>query len=456
MHRSITALPLHGFPWRMRIALLVSVLVHAMFLSLSVGSGFGLPGFRFPWEERRLGAHELRVVLAEPPPVLPSPVIEDAAPVAAPAPVPLPAPAPRLARPATETSVSTFRQADTPRVVDMPSSQPDDAEQRRVEQEARERERLLALARQEAANNEAARVEAEQKEMQRQEQLRLAQQEAARQELARQEAVKKEAARVEAERQELARQETQRQESARREHERAEAARLEAERKEMQRHEQLRQAQLEAARREAARQELARQEAAKQELARQAQLEAARREKARQEQALQEQAQLEVAKRDQAQRERAEQEAKREERLRAIGRQLDQEAAQRDAANRSPGVSGLRRGWLFGRADPNADLVQYALAMGRKIEFNQTFDTVRELVKQPHVRPVVTVAVRADGSVEKVTFVTSSGVPALDEAVRKVIASQAPYGPFPPALARQYDVIEIRRTWIFDSAIRLE
>ncbi|VXC61585.1 conserved hypothetical protein [Massilia sp. 9I] len=94
--------------------------------------------------------------------------------------------------------------------------------------------------------------------------------------------------------------------------------------------------------------------------------------------------------------------------------------------------------------------------MGRKIELNMTFDMVRELVKQPHVRPVVTVAVRADGSVEKVTFVTSSGVPVLDEAVRKVIASQAPYGPFPPALARQYDVVEIRRTWIFDTAIRLE
>jgi TonB family protein len=85
-----------------------------------------------------------------------------------------------------------------------------------------------------------------------------------------------------------------------------------------------------------------------------------------------------------------------------------------------------------------------------------TFDLVRDVVKQPHTQPVVTVAVRADGSVEKVSFVVASGVPALDEAIRKVVASQAPYGPFPPALARQYDVIEIRRTWKFDIAIRLE
>ena len=121
-----------------------------------------------------------------------------------------------------------------------------------------------------------------------------------------------------------------------------------------------------------------------------------------------------------------------------------------------PTVSGLRRGWLFGRADPNQDLVLYAQAMGRKIELNRTLDMVREAVKQPHTQPVVTVAVRADGSVEKVTFETSSGVPAIDDGIRRIIASQAPYGPFPPALARQYDVVEIRRTWLFDVAVRLQ
>ena len=85
-----------------------------------------------------------------------------------------------------------------------------------------------------------------------------------------------------------------------------------------------------------------------------------------------------------------------------------------------------------------------------------TFDMVRDVVKQPHVAPIVTVAIRADGSVEKVTFVVSSGVAAIDEAIRKVVASQAPYAVFPPAIARQYDVIESRRTWIIDTAIRLQ
>ena len=80
---------------------------------------------------------------------------------------------------------------------------------------------------------------------------------------------------------------------------------------------------------------------------------------------------------------------------------------------------------------------------------------VREAAKQPHTNPMVTVAVRNDGSVESVTFVVSSGVPALDEAIRRVVQSQEHYAAFSPALAREYDVVEIRRTWHFDMAIRL-
>jgi len=84
-----------------------------------------------------------------------------------------------------------------------------------------------------------------------------------------------------------------------------------------------------------------------------------------------------------------------------------------------------------------------------------TIDMVREAAKQPHTDPLVNVAVRSDGSVESITILHSSGVPALDEAIRRVVQSQTPFPAFQPALARDYDVIEIRRTWHFDIAIRL-
>ena len=118
--------------------------------------------------------------------------------------------------------------------------------------------------------------------------------------------------------------------------------------------------------------------------------------------------------------------------------------------------SGARRYRLLGRSDPNAELVLYAEVWARKIELNMTLDMVREAVKQPHADPLVTVAVRSDGSVESVTFVQSSGVAAIDDAIRRIVRSQTPYPAFPPALARDWDVVEIRRTWHFDVAIRLD
>jgi len=57
--------------------------------------------------------------------------------------------------------------------------------------------------------------------------------------------------------------------------------------------------------------------------------------------------------------------------------------------------------------------------------------------------------------VESVTFVLSSGVAEVDDAIRRIVHSQAHYAAFPPGLASEYDVIEIRRTWSFDSAVRM-
>lgn len=401
----------------MRMALSLSVLLHVLLLGIPMeGDVFGLSGLRFPWEERRLAARDLQIVLAP------------AAPAAAPAPIPAPpapsAPVPRkpaaaalpasapVPPPAAEPPASAPSRGDAiARVAAGPEPEPEPEPDRDAGEQAREVE-LIALAREQAEREASARVEAERIAARRREEARL------------------------------------------------EAERLEA-LQQAQKAEQEAAAQREAARQEAIQQEQARQEQARQEQARQeqARLDQAQRE---QERASEAQAQAsQAAQQGPGDRGPPAQLAPRAERLRAIAEQLSREADGRDRAGSAPGVppptvSGQRRGWLFGRSDPNQDLVLYAQAMGRKIELNRTLDMVREAVKQPHTQPVVTVAVRADGSVEKVTFETSSGVPAIDDGIRRIIASQAPYGPFPPALARQYDVVEIRRTWLFDVAVRLQ
>jgi outer membrane biosynthesis protein TonB len=329
----------------------------------------------------------------------------------------------------------------------MPSL-PDDGDAARVRIDQTTRERAAEPAKpdpsardehrqvekRDADRSQAARSETAQLEAARQ---AAARQDASREAAERQEATLQGAARVAAAQVEAARVEAARVESARVESAQVESAQVEAARVET--------ARQEAARQEAARQEAARQEAARQEAARQ---EAARQEAARQEVARQEAARVDVAK---------EAAAKREATLRAIGRQLDEEAARREAAaaRQLPSSSGTRRYRLFGRTDPNAELILYAEAWSRKIQQNMTFDMVREAAKQPHTDPIVTVAIRSDGSVESVTFVRSSGIAALDDAIRRVVHSQAPYQAYPPGLAREFDVIEIRRTWYFDVAIRL-
>ncbi len=110
---------------------------------------------------------------------------------------------------------------------------------------------------------------------------------------------------------------------------------------------------------------------------------------------------------------------------------------------------------VWGRTDPNVELIQYVEAWARRIQSNTSAETVRDVAKRPHTRPMVTVAIRSGGSVESVTFVVSSGVAEIDEAIRRIVESQRPYQAFPPALAREFDVIEIRRIWYFDSAVQL-
>lgn len=484
--------PRQGRRGRLPSALLVSLLVHGVLLSLSFGDGLGLPGLELPWQKRRVEVPELRVQLVLPtaaPPAEAAPANAVADEAAAPPPDVAPSVAPEpgaaevhllsaddvappaavarallavprrdaafavpaasavptaavaalsaasgpalesLARPRESlrlraepapdlTAVDALRPAATVGVMAAASSPALETLRRGGESLRLNGERAaLDTARVDPAAAIATFGGASAPGLERvrraaeglspraagERTAELAQLDAARQQ-AQQGAQRLEAARLEALRQEAARADAARQEA-----DRAEAARLDA----------LRQ---EATRREAARQETARQEAAK--------LAAA-------------QAQA-----------RAEEE-QREARKRAIGRQLDEEAARRDAERQRPDWTPARRGRLFGRADSNAELVAYGEGWARKIETNLAPETVRDVARQPHADAIVTVAVRSNGSVESVTFVRSSGVPAVDEAITRIVRSQENYPAFPPALLRDYDVVEIRRTWHFDTAVRL-
>ncbi len=62
---------------------------------------------------------------------------------------------------------------------------------------------------------------------------------------------------------------------------------------------------------------------------------------------------------------------------------------------------------------------------------------------------VLTVALRADGSIERIEINRSSGQPILDEAAKRIVTMAAPYAAFPPELRRDTDILVFTRTWSF-------
>lgn len=90
-----------------------------------------------------------------------------------------------------------------------------------------------------------------------------------------------------------------------------------------------------------------------------------------------------------------------------------------------------------------------------KIERNGNLNYQQSSAEKARGDPVVTVAIRSDGSVENVVIERSSGRAELDEAVRRIVRLNARYSAFPPELARRFDVIEIRRIWNFDDRLRI-
>jgi protein TonB len=59
------------------------------------------------------------------------------------------------------------------------------------------------------------------------------------------------------------------------------------------------------------------------------------------------------------------------------------------------------------------------------------------------------VAVRADGSVESIRLVRSSGHKILDDAAIRIVRLAAPFAPFPAEIRKEVDVLDITRTWVF-------
>ncbi len=69
---------------------------------------------------------------------------------------------------------------------------------------------------------------------------------------------------------------------------------------------------------------------------------------------------------------------------------------------------------------------------------------------------LLTVSIRADGSLENVEVNRSSGKSLLDAAAIRIVKLGAPYAPLPPDIRRDTDILSITRTWTFTDEDKLE
>lgn len=138
----------------------------------------------------------------------------------------------------------------------------------------------------------------------------------------------------------------------------------------------------------------------------------------------------------------------------AQARQVDDLARAAHTTAADPPAAPRRS--VFGSVDRDIGLTMYIESWRLKIERNGALNYAQSSRERARGDPIVTVVIRSDGSVEDIVINRSSGRPELDEAVRRIVRLNARYSSFPPNLARKYDVIEIRRIWNMDDRLRIQ
>ena len=114
-----------------------------------------------------------------------------------------------------------------------------------------------------------------------------------------------------------------------------------------------------------------------------------------------------------------------------------------------------RRAFVGARAQEYR-FAQYVEDWRQKIERIGTLNYPEAAKGKIYGTLVLTVVIRANGSVEAVEINRSSGHKVLDDAARRIVELAAPYAAFPPEIRRDTDIVEITRTWKFEQGDQMQ
>ena len=123
--------------------------------------------------------------------------------------------------------------------------------------------------------------------------------------------------------------------------------------------------------------------------------------------------------------------------------------------NLRPEGEQRRRAGILGADPRNIQLAFYGEGWRQKVERIGSLNYPRVSKDRFYEPLVVTVSINSDGTLASLHIDKSSGQRDMDDAVRRIVEMSAPFSAFPPDLKRNYDVIDITRTWVFDERPRM-
>jgi len=103
------------------------------------------------------------------------------------------------------------------------------------------------------------------------------------------------------------------------------------------------------------------------------------------------------------------------------------------------------------------EFASYMSAWVSKVERVGNLNYPSELRRRKlHGDLVLTVGVNANGTVESIQVMRSSGVTEIDRAAIDIVQLAAPYAPLPDNITDRVDILHITRTWRFESAFGVD
>ena len=108
-----------------------------------------------------------------------------------------------------------------------------------------------------------------------------------------------------------------------------------------------------------------------------------------------------------------------------------------------------RRKWISANTR-EYEFAAYMQAWVAKVERVGNLNYPEEVRRQKLTGSLVmTVGINADGSIESIDILKSSGTPQLDQAATRIVRLAGPYSPLPDNISGSVDVLHITRTWVF-------